>query len=81
MDSPNSIKKKYEKSFVYSKDTEQQRKLCLYLQVLKHITYTKLLQENVTVEERSVLTGELRIIQKLYDIMSNTSGLLIEFPE
>lgn len=64
-----TIKNRLEKSFIYSKDTEVQKNICKYLDTLHSIAFTKLLQDGTTVEERSVLTGELRVIQKLIDVL------------
>lgn len=81
IDNINSAKAKLEKLFLYSKDVDAQKSICKYLHIMKQQAYIKILQESISVEERSVLTGELRVIQKLIDILDVRSDLLQELSD
>ena len=64
--------KSFEKSFKSTTESLLQRNLLAYLRGLKEQKFNRLLQEDTTlytVEERNIIIGELRVIQKLLDVL------------
>ena len=71
--------KAYEKSFKSTTERLLQRNLLSYLRGLKEQKFTRLLQEDTTlytVEERNIIIGELRVIQKLLDVLEPKSEVI-----
>lgn len=61
-----------EKAFKSTTESNLQRNICLYLQGMKEQRFSKLIQEDTQdfkVEERNLIIGELRIIQKLLNVL------------
>lgn len=72
--------KQLEKSFKATVDSNLQRNLCKYLRYIRRGYFYKLIeQENqdYTVEDRNIIIGELRVIQKLLDVLEPKAGLFI----
>lgn len=64
--------KAFEKSFKSTSESTLQSNLFKYLGGLKEQRFRKLLQEDTatyTVEDRNIIIGELRVIQKLLDVL------------
>ena len=71
--------KAFEKSFKSTTESLLQRNLLSYLHGLKEQKFTRLLQEDTTlytVEERNIIIGELRVIQKLLDVLEPKSEVI-----
>ena len=71
--------KSFEKSFKSTTESLLQRNLLSYLRGLKEQKFTRLLQEDTTlytVEERNIIIGELRVIQKLLDVLEPKSEFI-----
>ena len=71
--------KSFEKSFKSTTESLLQRNLLSYLRGLKEQKFTRLLQEDTTlytVEERNIIIGELRVIQKLLDVLEPKSEVI-----
>ena len=71
--------KSFEKSFKSTTESMLQRNLLSYLRGLKEQKFTRLLQEDTTlytVEERNIIIGELRVIQKLLDVLEPKSEVI-----
>ncbi len=71
--------KSFEKSFKSTTESLLQRNLLTYLRGLKEQKFTRLLQEDTTlytVEERNIIIGELRVIQKLLDVLEPKSEVI-----
>ena len=71
--------KAFEKSFKSTTESLLQRNLLSYLRGLKEQKFTRLLQEDTTlytVEERNIIIGELRVIQKLLDVLEPKSEVI-----
>lgn len=71
--------KSFEKSFKSTTESLLQRNLLAYLRGLKEQKFTRLLQEDTTlytVEERNIIIGELRVIQKLLDVLEPKSEVI-----
>lgn len=61
-----------EKSFKQTVDSIIQRNFCLYLKYLRKVYFDRLLQQeqqDYKVEDRNIIIGELRVIQKLLDVL------------
>lgn len=64
--------KTLERAIKATADSMVQQNIRLYLQMLKERKFKRLLQEDmpaVVAEERNIIIGELRVIQKLLDIL------------
>ena len=71
--------KTFEKSFKSTTESMLQRNLRTYLSGLKEQKFTRLLQEGTavfTVEDRNIIIGELRVIQKLLDVLEPKSEVI-----
>ena len=71
--------KAFEKSFKSTTESLLQRNLLSYLRGLKEQKFTRLLQEDTTlytVEERNIIIGERRVIQKLLDVLEPKSEVI-----
>ena len=71
--------KSFEKSFKSTTESLLQRNLLSYLRGLKEQKFNRLLQEDTTlytVEERNIIIGELRVIQKLLDVLEPKSEVI-----
>ena len=71
--------KSFEKSFKSTTESLLQRNLLAYLRGLKEQKFNRLLQEDTTlytVEERNIIIGELRVIQKLLDVLEPKSEVI-----
>ena len=71
--------KSFEKAFKTTTDSLLQKNLCKYLAGLKDQKFNKLLQEDTTVftvEDRNIIIGELRVIQKLLDVLEPKSEVI-----
>ncbi len=71
--------KTFEKSFKSTTESLLQRNLLTYLRGLKEQKFNRLLQEDTTlytVEERNIIIGELRVIQKLLDVLEPKSEVI-----
>ena len=71
--------KSFEKSFKSTTESLLQRNLLVYLRGLKEQKFNRLLQEDTTlytVEERNIIIGELRVIQKLLDVLEPKSEVI-----
>ncbi len=71
--------KSFEKSFKSTTESLLQRNLLTYLRGLKEQKFNRLLQEDTTlytVEERNIIIGELRVIQKLLDVLEPKSEVI-----
>ena len=71
--------KSFEKSFKSTTESMLQRNLRTYLYGLKEQKFTRLLQEGTavfTVEDRNIIIGELRVIQKLLDVLEPKSEVI-----
>ena len=71
--------KYFEKSFKSTTESLLQRNLLAYLRGLKEQKFNRLLQEDTTlytVEERNIIIGELRVIQKLLDVLEPKSEVI-----
>ena len=71
--------KSFEKSFKSTTESLLQRNLLAYLCGLKEQKFNRLLQEDTTlytVEERNIIIGELRVIQKLLDVLEPKSEVI-----
>ena len=71
--------KAFEKSFKSTTESLLQRNLLTYLRGLKEQKFNRLLQEDTTlytVEERNIIIGELRVIQKLLDVLEPKSEVI-----
>ena len=71
--------KALEKSFKSTTESMLQRNLRTYLSGLKEQKFTRLLQEGTavfTVEDRNIIIGELRVIQKLLDVLEPKSEVI-----
>ena len=71
--------KAFEKSFKSTTESLLQRNLLAYLRGLKEQKFNRLLQEDTTlytVEERNIIIGELRVIQKLLDVLEPKSEVI-----
>ena len=71
--------KSFEKSFKSTTESLLQRNLMAYLRGLKEQKFNRLLQEDTTlytVEERNIIIGELRVIQKLLDVLEPKSEVI-----
>ena len=71
--------KAFEKSFKSTTESLLQRNLLAYLHGLKEQKFNRLLQEDTTlytVEERNIIIGELRVIQKLLDVLEPKSEVI-----
>jgi hypothetical protein len=59
-----------QKSFQYTYDSDLQKHIVDYCKILRHQSYTKLLQDNVALtEDRNTLIGELRMLQRLIQVL------------
>ncbi len=70
--------KKYEAAFKASAQIDLQKNFCVYLKGMKDLLFLKLIQEDTqdyTVEERNIIIGELRILQKLLNVLEPKSAL------
>ena len=71
--------KSFEKSFKSTTESLLQRNLLTYLRGLKEQKFNRLLQEDTTlytVEVRNIIIGELRVIQKLLDVLEPKSEVI-----
>lgn len=71
--------KAFEKSFKSTSESTLQSNLFKYLGGLKEQRFRKLLQEDTatyTVEDRNIIIGELRVIQKLLDVLEPKSEVI-----
>lgn len=71
--------KSFEKAFKSTTESMLQRNLRTYLSGLKEQKFTRLLQEGTavfTVEDRNIIIGELRVIQKLLDVLEPKSEVI-----
>ncbi len=71
--------KSFEKYFKSTTESLLQRNLLTYLRGLKEQKFNRLLQEDTTlytVEERNIIIGELRVIQKLLDVLEPKSEVI-----
>ena len=71
--------KSFEKSFKSTTESLLQRNLLAYLRGLKEQKFNRLLQEDTTlytVVERNIILGELRVIQKLLDVLEPKSEVI-----
>lgn len=71
--------KAFEKSFKSTTESMLQKNLVTYLSGLKEQKFTRLLQEDTTVftvEDRNIIIGELRVIQKLLDVLEPKSEVI-----
>lgn len=71
--------KSFEKSFKSTTESLLQRNLLAYLRGLKEQKFNRLLQEDTTlytVEERNIIIGELRVIQRLLDVLEPKSEVI-----
>lgn len=71
--------KTFEKSFKSTTESMLQRNLRTYLSGLKEQKFNRLLQEGTmvfTVEDRNIIIGELRVIQKLLDVLEPKSEVI-----
>ena len=71
--------KAFEKAFKSTTESMLQRNLRTYLSGLKEQKFTRLLQEGTavfTVEDRNIIIGELRVIQKLLDVLEPKSEVI-----
>lgn len=71
--------KTFEKSFKSTTESTLQRNLRTYLSGLKEQKFNRLLQEGTTVftvEDRNIIIGELRVIQKLLDVLEPKSEVI-----
>ena len=70
---------KLEKSFRTTTESTLQQNIIEYLKKLKEVRFSRLLQENTQdsmVEERNIIIGELRIIQKLLNVLEPKSEFI-----
>ena len=71
--------KTFEKSFKSTTESMLQRNLRTYLSGLTEQKFNRLLQEGTTVftvEDRNIIIGELRVIQKLLDVLEPKSEVI-----
>ena len=74
-----SALKAFGKSYKSTTESMLQRNLRTYLSGLKEQKFTRLLQEGTavfTVEDRNIIIGELRVIQKLLDVLEPKSEVI-----
>ena len=70
---------KLEKSFRTTTESTLQQNIIEYLKKLKEVRFSRLLQENTQdfmVEERNIIIGELRVIQKLLNVLEPKSEFI-----
>ena len=70
---------KLEKSFRTTTESTLQQNIIEYLKKLKEVRFSRLLQENtqdLMVEERNIIRGELRVIQKLLNVLEPKSEFI-----
>lgn len=70
---------KLEKSFRTTTESTLQQNIIEYLKKLKEVRFSRLLQENtqdLMVEERNIIIGELRVIQKLLNVLEPKSEFI-----
>ena len=70
---------KLEKSFRTTMESTLQQNIIEYLKKLKEVRFSRLLQENTQdfmVEERNIIIGELRVIQKLLNVLEPKSEFI-----
>ena len=70
---------KLEKSFRATAESTLQQNIVEYLKKIKEVRFSRLLQENTQdsmVEERNIIIGELRIIQKLLNVLEPKSEFI-----
>lgn len=70
---------KLEKSFRVTTESTLQQNIVEYLKKLKEVRFSRLLQENTQdfmVEERNIIIGELRVIQKLLNVLEPKSEFI-----
>ena len=70
---------KLEKSFRATTESTLQQNIVEYLKKIKEVRFSRLLQENTQdsmVEERNIIIGELRIIQKLLNVLEPKSEFI-----
>lgn len=65
----NALKTRLEAQFRASAGTDAQQNVCLYLRYMRDVAYSKLLQDLPINEDRNILVGELRTLQKLLDVL------------
>lgn len=70
----SSLKNQLEAGFKASSSSDAQQKMCMYLKYMRDVAYTRLLQDAQTMEDRTVLVGELRTLQKLLDVLELRKG-------
>ena len=71
--------KSFEKSLKSTTESLLQINLLTYLRGIKEQKFNRLLQEDTTlytVEERNIIIGELRVIQKLLDVLEPKSEVI-----
>lgn len=74
-----AIMKQLEKSFKSTVDSNLQQNICRYLCGLRKNKFYKLLDQSTpeySTEDRNIIIGELRVIQKLLDVLEPKAGLL-----
>lgn len=70
--------KAIEKSFKATVDSNLQKNLCKYLRYYRKVYFYKLIEQesqDYTIEDRNIIIGELRVIQKLLDVLEPKAGL------
>ena len=70
---------KLEKSFRATTESTLQQNIVEYLKKIKEVRFSRLLQENTQdfmVEERNIIIGELRVIQKLLNVLEPKSEFI-----
>lgn len=70
-----------ESAFRTTTETTLQSNIILYLKGLREQKFNRLLQEDVnrTDSERNIIVGELRLIQKLMNVLEPRSNDLLDF--
>lgn len=72
--------KQLEKAFKSTVDSNLQQNICRYLRGLRKSKFYKLLDQSTpeySTEDRNIIIGELRVIQKLLDVLEPKAGLFI----
>lgn len=70
----NSLRTKLEAQFKASAASDSQRSVCQYLKYLRDAAYSRLLQDIGAREDRNIIVGELRSIQKLLNVLELRRG-------
>ena len=72
--------KQIEKSLKATVDSNLQKNLCKYLRYYRKVYFYKLIEQanqDYTIEDRNIIIGELRVIQKLLDVLEPKAGMFV----